>query len=414
MNRDRQPRDSQPLKGITWDHSRGYLPLVATAQRHQELGGDDVIWHKRSLKAFGDQPLEQLTRDYDLLIIDHPFVGQAAAHGVLRPLDELLPAEYLQEQQDHSVGASHRSYQADGHQWALATDAATPVASYRPEGMKRHGLDLPRSWDDLMDMASSGHVALAAVPIDTLMALYYLVDGLGGTLFDGEQAMEVERGALALTKLRALLQRCDPACLSRNPILTYEALAQADGPVYCPFAYSYSNYGRRGYAATRLRFADVVAVSDGPARTTLGGTGIAVSAFSRRPEDAARYAAFVNDPVVQRTLYLENGGQPGHRSAWLDPHANDLTNGFFADTLATHDNAYLRPRYDGYLHFQDEAAPRVHAFLQDGSEHGSEHGSNHGSDASATVRELTRLYQASLQGSHPLDAQSHTGGNDAD
>lgn len=401
MTRNASSND-QPLLGITWDHSRGYVPLVAAAQRHLELRGASVRWHKRSLKAFGDQPLEQLTRDYDLLIIDHPFVGQAAAHGVLRPLDELLPADYLQEQADNSVGASHVSYQADGHQWALATDAATPVASYRPEGMERHGLDLPRSWDDLMELASSGLVALPAVPIDTLMALYYLVGGLGGTLFDGEHAMDVERGSLALTKLKALLERCDPACLERNPILTYEAMANADGPVYCPFAYSYTNYGRRGYAATRLRFADVVSVAGGPAHTTLGGTGIAVSAFSRRPEEAARYAAFVNDPSIQRTLYLENGGQPGHRSAWLDAHANDLTNDFFADTLATHDNAYLRPRYDGYLRFQDEAAPRVHAYLE------------HGGDASGTVDELNRLYLASLRGSRALETTTRTGGNDAD
>ena len=146
-----------------------------------------------------------------------------------------------------------------------------------------------------------------------------------------------------------------------------------------------------------------------------------MSASSRRPEEAARYAAYVNDPVIQRTLYLENGGQPGHRGAWLDPHANDLSNGFFADTLATHDNAYLRPRYDGYLHFQDEAAPRVHAFLQHGSDQGNNHRSNHGSDASATVLELNHLYLASLRGSravdatvHALDAPSHSGGNDAD
>ncbi len=68
------------LQGITWGHSRGYTPLVAFSQRFSELHpGVEIIWQKRSLQEFADFPIEQLTRQYDLLIIDHPWVGTAAA-----------------------------------------------------------------------------------------------------------------------------------------------------------------------------------------------------------------------------------------------------------------------------------------------------------------------------------------------
>lgn len=378
------------LTGITWNHSRGYVPLVATAQRYLELEGVEVTWHKRSLQSFADQPIEELARRYDFLIIDHPFVGYAATHSVLLPLDEWLPSSFLDDQAANSVGPSHASYQAGGHQWALATDAATPVASYRPDVLERHGLDLPTTWDELLQLADSGMVALPGIPIDSLMNFYFVLDGLGATLFDGQRVVEEDIGTHGLEMLRDLVERCAPECAERNPIRTYDALARGDDLAYCPFAYGYSNYGRRGYGEHLLRFTDVVGLNDRPGRTTLGGTGLAVSSATREPEEAARYAAFVNAGRTQRTLFVENGGQPGHRSAWLDCHADELTNGFFRATLPTHDRAYLRPRFDGYVYFQDRAGPMVREYI-DGRARSKD-----------VVARLNELYHVALRGSDAL------------
>src|SRR5579884_4211985 len=107
------------LRGITWNHTRGYLHMVATAQRSLETHPDvSIRWDVRSLQAFGDAPIEELVRRYDLLIIDHPFIGQAAENGLFLPLDEFLSRDFLDDQARNSVGASHASYQYEGHQWA--------------------------------------------------------------------------------------------------------------------------------------------------------------------------------------------------------------------------------------------------------------------------------------------------------
>src|SRR5947209_4918187 len=96
------------LSGITWDHTRGYVPMVATAQRFCETHPDlDIRWEKRSLQAFGDCPLEKLAENFDLLVIDHPFVGAAAALGTLAPLDYYLADSFLKDQAQNSVGKSH-------------------------------------------------------------------------------------------------------------------------------------------------------------------------------------------------------------------------------------------------------------------------------------------------------------------
>lgn len=381
------------LKGITWDHSRGFVPMVATAQRYWEENGIEIIWSKRSLQDFGDFPLQKLVDKYDLLIIDHPFVGYAASHPILTPLDEYLPSDFLQDQADNSVGHSHESYIYDGHQWALATDAATPIASYRPDLLAKHNMSIPRTWEELLELAKSGKVIVPAVPIDSLMNFYFLVVSQNKPLFEGEKLVDQNDGAWALEQLKTLVDSCSKECLERNPIKTYDALSLTDDYVYCPFAYSYSNYGRRAYSKELLKVTDVVSVDRAnPGRTTLGGTGIAISSYCQHKEIAADYAQYVNSALIQKTLYVENGGQPGHRVAWLDDTANDLSNNFFKDALVTHDNAYLRPRYDGYLHFQDESAIVVHKFLQGKT------------NPKETLAELQNIYELSLKGFDAIEA----------
>ena len=48
------------LKGMTWDHSRGYDPMIATSKVFAERHNNEVSieWDKRSLQAFADRPIE--------------------------------------------------------------------------------------------------------------------------------------------------------------------------------------------------------------------------------------------------------------------------------------------------------------------------------------------------------------------
>src|SRR5690348_4879090 len=115
------------LHGITWDHPRAYLPLDAASAAFAQATGVQVVWDRRSLKEFGDRSIESLAQEYDLLVIDHPHVGIAADASVLVPLDDFLDQATLSALAQHSPGGSHQSYFFQGHQWALAIDAACQV-----------------------------------------------------------------------------------------------------------------------------------------------------------------------------------------------------------------------------------------------------------------------------------------------
>ncbi|MHB1020831.1 MAG: ABC transporter substrate-binding protein [Acidobacteriaceae bacterium] len=359
------------LKGITWNHTRGLLPMQATAQRFSELHPEvDIQWEKRSLQAFADAPLSQLAARFDLMVIDHPSIGEAAEDGLVLSLDQMLPEAFLRDQEQNSVGQSHASYRFHGRSWALAIDAATPVSGWRPELMERHGVAPPASWRELLELARRGLVTMPAIPIDSLMHFFMLCNALGQEPFaDPESVVGEEAGVKALCMLRELVLLCAPGSLDRNPIRTWQLLTESDSVAYCPFAYGYSNYSRQGYAQHILQTGGLVALEDGtPLRSTLGGAGLAISAHCAQPDVAAQYAEFAASSACQRTLYFQSGGQPGHRAAWLDAEVNRASNNFFASTLPTLDAAWVRPRFSGFIPFQDAASNIVHRYLLAGGD----------------------------------------------
>jgi multiple sugar transport system substrate-binding protein len=375
------------LQGITWGHSRGFTPLAAYAQRFSEIYPDvELTWKKRTLQEFADFPIEKLTTQYDLLIIDHPWVGCAAATGCVLPLEEYLSPEYLDDQQANSIGGSHESYHYKGHQWALAIDAATPVASYRKDLFEKEQRPLPENWNDILTLAHEGKLALPAIPIDLLMNFYMFCLAHGSEPFKSdEEVVDRTTGIQVLETLRELYSIVDPDLFQYNPIAVAERMSKTNDFLYCPFAYGYSNYSRSGYAKHLLHYTDLVAFSPGQKlRSTIGGTGIAVSASSRNREWAIRFAEEIVSPECQRTFYVEHGGQPGHGSAWKDEQANRLCHDYFRQVLPAMERGYIRPRYNGYLHFQDEAGLPIQHFLMNGG------------NAVGVLESINQLYQQSL------------------
>jgi multiple sugar transport system substrate-binding protein len=353
------------LKGIAWNHSRGFVSVVATAQRYEELHPEvRITWEKRSLQAFADSSLESLAEVYDLIVMDHPHVALAAREKILAPLDEYLPEAQLADLAANSVGGSHDSYRLDGHQWTLATDAATPIATWRPDLLHKHSLTKPDTWEDLLAMAERGQVTVSLFPIDVLMHVYMFCEALGNPAFQSsDELAPASVLSQALQCLKDLAERVHPDCLQRDPIGTAEYMSRSDdlAAAYCPFAYGYSNYSRNGYAKYVLKAGGLVSFNGRALRSLLGGAGLAVSARSQYLAAATDYAGFTALAETQKGIYYENGGQPGHRAAWLDESVNASSGQFFRDTLITLDAALQRPQYPGYMFFQDSATPIAHA-----------------------------------------------------
>jgi multiple sugar transport system substrate-binding protein len=345
--------------------------MVATAQRYSELHPNVRIdWQIRSLQSFADDSVATLSANYDLLVIDHPSIGEAASHEIFIPLDKFLSEDFLQDQSNNSVGASHASYHIADHQWALAIDAAAPVAASRPDILEANGFEEPATWDDMLELARAGLVAFAGLPLDCLMHWYSLCINEGQTPFTAAAAIvDREVGMAALGAIKELTTLCGENSLTRNPIAAYELMTMSDSYGYSPLAYGYSNYARAGYS---IAGRSPLLFSSPPKRlgkflcTTLGGAGLAVSARCSGValDTAVNYARFVASGPIQTGLFTASGGQPGYRGAWVDAENNRITRNFFMRTLATLNSAYVRPRHERAIEFQMRATAVMDAYLR--------------------------------------------------
>lgn len=356
--------DQVQLRGMTWDHSRGFDPMVATSQAFSKAHPDvSIHWEKRPLQAFADRPVEDMAGAYDLMVIDHPHVGEVARSGHLMAFDGLGRDDEVAVLASQSVGVSHRSYEFDGRQWALAIDAATPVAAFRADRLA----EAPKSWREVLTLARAGQVAFALFPINTLTTFFGLARNMDFIVAeDPDQLIARDEGRHVLDLMREIVALVDPRCLSLDPIGVLDWMGRtADGPVYSPFGYGYTNYSRDGYCRFPLTFADAPGIDDnGPRGTVIGGTGIAVSNASPHRDIAAEYAFWIAGAECQSGLFYSSGGQPGNAVAWEDESCNATSRNFFRNTRQTLETAWLRPRYDGYMGLQEAAGDIIHLCLR--------------------------------------------------
>lgn len=371
------------LRGMTWDHPRGYDPMVATSAAWLERTGTLITWDKRSLQDFESFPVAELARQYDLIVIDHPHVGQITAEGCLTPLD--IPGREKEglALAKESVGQSYASYAWQGRQWALPIDAAAQVMAYRADLIDRP----PSNWSDLLELGQAGQLVLPMLEPHGLITFMTLAANCGTPcLSTPDEFIAVTDGVSVYERLAELTGTIPASNFSMDPIAASEALASPTATVtVMPFGYGYANYARGDFRPRKLTFGNIPTLGNaGPIGSVLGGTGIAVSAQSRHTELAIDYAYWVASKEAQIALYARAGGQPGNARAWEDAEVNQPVEGFYRDTRATLEGAWMRPRYDGYMRFQKSGAERLNQGLI------------RGETAAEVVIDLNRLYRESV------------------
>jgi multiple sugar transport system substrate-binding protein len=374
------------LQGITWDHERGRDPLLATAERFEKETGIRVSWTARSLQAFADAPIPVLAERYDLLVLTILTSARSSRPERSYP-DELLDGEFIADRALGSVGRVMRAT-SGRPPLGLATDAAgrERLPTRPPEAPTQHRCGPERrSRAGSQGRAAGMTISLPNKPVDTLGSLLTLLANGGADPYTDEE--QVAPREVALEKLELLVRLTEaspPDAFSWNPILLLEHMAEHDDVVYCPMLFGYSNYSRPGFRRNLVRFSPVPSAGLGPRGGIIGGAGLSISSRCEHLDAARAYAEYVGSPEVQRTLYVEAGGQPGHRSAWHDQHANELAASYFADTLPGLDAGYLRPRYDGALLVQNEGGNMVWESLRSGG------------DPSELLDRLDAVYRRSL------------------
>jgi len=354
------------LKGMTWDHARGFDPMIASAKKFCSENPDvKIIWEKRSLQAFADRPIELMAFDYDLMVIDHPHVGEASRKDLIYELNH--SEDYKNELkilEQESVGLSHQSYNFNDNQYALAIDAAAPVSSYRKDLLN----NIPKTFEDVIQLAEKSLVMWPIKPVDAISSFNTIAANLGNPINSKEGVfIELPIANSILEMMKKLADLVPRECLSMNPIETLDYMSTNDDILYCPLLYGYSNYSRLNFRESLIHFTDIPSFNgkeNNCSGSQLGGTGLAISKSTKHLKTALKYSFWVASANCQRELYYDSGGQPGNVLAWRDDKINENCNNFFKNTLKTLDKSWLRPRYDGYMYYQDKAGTLINNFLK--------------------------------------------------
>ncbi|GGB06942.1 membrane protein [Brucella endophytica] len=374
----------QIIEALTWDHPRGFNALAAAARLPEVIGaGLDIRWHRQPLEGFESHPIADLTARYDLVVLDHPHIGEAVDGNCLQSLEDVFGEEIVAELARVSIGASLKSYHFADRHWALPLDAATQVMALRPDLLPG---EVPTTWDDVVRLSrETGKVALSLAGPHACLTLLSIAAALGEppAESDSDVLISSATGLQVYELMAELSQRAPRSVRQKNPIGILGHMTEHDDVALCPLVYGYVNYAvaKTGH---RLSFHNAPRVqAAGRPGSTLGGTGIGISRRCHVTPELKAHLLWLLGRETQAGFIPDHDGQPSRRDAWHDEHVNERWGNFYRNTAETLEQAYVRPRHDGYIAFQSKASALLSRALDERR------------PGAAVVSELQSLYAVS-------------------
>jgi multiple sugar transport system substrate-binding protein len=374
-------REALAYRALTWDHPRGFNALDAASKGLQN--NLMLQWDKQPLADFEEHSIADLCSKYDLIVLDHPHIGEAVQSDCLQPIDGVVDARTLAQISNQAVGASYRSYSYAAHQWALPIDAATQVMASRPDLMDG---EVPDTWEDVVRLAQKFPVALSLQGPHAILTLFSIAVSMGATPGALHYLFPPKLGEAAMEILDAVYKRTVPASDRLNPIDILEFMATSDDLAFCPLVYGYVNYAITSNPARRaILFSNAPRMAGNSIRgSILGGTGIGLSKECKVSPELLSHLLWLMSDETQTIFFPAHDGQPSARAVWSDPTVNSLWGDFYAGTWETIDQAYVRPRYAGYIGFQKLAAHIVRQGLETDTSY------------TATIQALEQAFEQSI------------------
>lgn len=375
------------IKALTWDHPRGFKALAAAAKRHEVVAaGLDIQWEKQPLEGFESHPIADLCARYDLVVLDHPHVGEAVGGECLQSLESVFGAYMVEALAAESIGPSLSSYRYAGQHWALPLDAATQVMALRADLVEGAA---PETWAAVADLSRrTGKVTLSLAGPHAALSFLSIAAAYGEppAEADPDVLVSAETGAMVYDLMAELASRSPRVVREKNPIGILGHMAASDDVVLCPLVYGYVNYSAPDVGKP-VAFANAPRrVAGGRPGSTLGGTGIGISKRCDPSPELKAHLLWLMSRDAQSNFIPAHDGQPSRREAWFDNSVNRRWNGFYRQTAETIEAAYVRPRHDGYIAFQTKAS----ALLRDAFETNAA--------AAGVLAQLQDLYRAHRRG----------------
>lgn len=371
-------RDSVTLVGATWQHQRGYRPLYATAAAYSQVRpGVRIAWESFEWDELLEVQRKELLANsgkYDLLMIDHPWLGEYVSKDWLIPVHDVFDAPTVREIQDDTPTKVLESYLFNGRLWALPFDASTQVFYYRRDVLENIGQQVPQDFDALQEIAQLIHNPPSMYGIGLPLRSFHAFDvflsvftAFGGQLFDeeGRWLYSSEPGEQALLTLSSMLKFSHPRSLAWGPWQSGNAIENGGTICFAPINYGYISFRSDCRQSSQVGVTMVPKVRETQKRSSvLGGVGLAVAKATAHPKECADYCKFSMDRSVIEKFIATSCWQPGRKSILTNNRWDEFSGGFFGTLMHSIEFSYLRPRFDGWQTVEVECGEVISRFLR--------------------------------------------------
>jgi len=346
------PVGTPVLRWSVFDEQSG--SFEAAAERCTEASGGAYRITLVPLPADADQQREQLARRLaardaaiDLIGMDVIWTAEFARAGWILPWTGAAAEQAAQGR----IGATLESATFGGRLWAVPFTTNTQLLWYRTDRVDHP----PATWDELFSMAEAlgarGTIEAQGERYEGLTVFFVsLLASAGGAVLNpsGErvelQTASTER-ALSIMQRLATSTAADPALATAREDQARLAFETGKPSFMLNYTYVWPSAQRNAPAvAAHMGWARWPAVDpQRPARVTIGGINLGISAYSRQPELAFRAALCIASEENQRLAAARGGLPPTLDALYEDPEVRATFP--FADTLrATLRDSVSRPQ----------------------------------------------------------------------
>ncbi|MET8943377.1 ABC transporter substrate-binding protein [Streptomyces sp. NPDC004542] len=263
---------------------------------------------------------------FDVLNIDVNWTSEFAAAGWIRPLprnhfplDTFLPSV-----------VDTATY--DGHLYAVPYVTNAGLLLYRKDILDKEGVPPPRTWAELehdaktiapkygLDGYAGQFLPYEGLTVNAAEAVY----SAGGTIL-GDEGERVTVDSAAAREGIGFLARGFREGWIPKQALTYKEEeskdAFQDGRLLFlrNWPYAYAVASAQGSKIAGKIGAVPLPGRDGPGRSVLGGSNLAVNTHARHPDSAARLIAYLTSERVQRQVLTRGALPPVRAALYQDP-----------------------------------------------------------------------------------------------
>lgn len=272
--------------------------------------------------------LEGGSADFDVLSMDVIWVPEFARAGWLRDLSHLLPPEARGEFFPGPVEADCWA----GRMYAVPWYIDAGLLYYRRDLLSRYGLDVPKTWPDLV--AAARFVTEREADIYGFVWQGRQYEGLvcnalevfwsngGEVLKDGRCVIDGRENAEALRFMRDLIARygvTPPLVTTAIEETTRHLFGGGRALFMRNWPYAWNVFQREGSAVKgKVGVAPLPSFPGHPPASTLGGWQLGINRHSKRAGAAEKLVAFLTSPEAQKRLALTVGYKPTRKSLYAD------------------------------------------------------------------------------------------------